>query len=52
MRPKSRHSEENKPQKQQKPNLGQKGAKQQERSDSQLSHMGRGSRSETEDNES
>jgi len=51
MRAKSKHSEENKPREQQKePNLGQKEAKQQERSDSELSQMGHGNRSKNEDN--
>jgi hypothetical protein len=40
MSAKSKRSEKKKPQKQQEPNLGQKEAEQQERSESELSHMG------------
>jgi hypothetical protein len=48
MSAKSKHSERRKkePQKQQQANLGQKEAKQQQRSKSELSHMGKTSRSD------
>jgi hypothetical protein len=49
MRAKAKRSDEKKPRKQQKPNLGQKEAEQQQRSQSELSHMGKTSRSDTED---
>jgi hypothetical protein len=49
MSAKSNRSRENKPRKQQEPNLGQKEAEEQERSESELSHMGGSSRSNTED---
>lgn len=39
MSAKSKRSRENKPRKQQEPNLGQKEAEEQERSESELSHM-------------
>ena len=41
MSAKSKRSEEDKPRKQQQPNLGQKEAKRQQRSESELSHMGK-----------
>jgi hypothetical protein len=40
MSARSKRSEENKPRKQEKANLGQKEAQQQQRSESELSHMG------------
>jgi hypothetical protein len=49
MSAKSKRSGDNKPRKQQEPNLGQEEAEQQERSESELSHMGGASRSNTED---
>jgi hypothetical protein len=50
MSAKSKHSEERKPRgKQQEPNLGQQEAEQQQRSESELSHMGKTDRSNTED---
>jgi hypothetical protein len=50
MSAKKKHSEENKPQKKQQGNLGQKDAEQQQRSDSELSHMGELSKSNSADN--
>jgi hypothetical protein len=49
MRAKAKRTDEKKPPKQLKPNLGQKEAEQQQRSQSELSHMEETSRLDTED---
>jgi hypothetical protein len=52
MSAKSKRSEQDKRRTQQESNLGQKEAEQEQRSESELSHMGGSNRSDTEDGKS
>jgi hypothetical protein len=51
MKAKAKRSAEKKPRKRQEPNLGQKESKEQQRSQSELSHMGETSKLDNKDSE-